>query len=157
MKYRQAIASDLSDVRKLLKVSFTPIYAYYAFKSFSTLKYSLVAIDSSELAGIINWRLLKLKKTKAGYLYWVAVSPEHRGKGLGTKLMRKAIKSIKTELGQVHIYVASEKDNRTAHKLIMKEGFTKIDKTKLKERFGKDLPLARREMMLMPWEDLFEL
>jgi ribosomal protein S18 acetylase RimI-like enzyme len=155
MKYRNALPEDKTGIKSLISSSFTAIYAYYAMKSFSKPDQTLIATQSGNIIGVINWRIFKTRKKRIGYLYWVAVDRHYRRQGIGRSLMKKAMAVIRKESGSVDIFTAVEKDNKISQKLLEYSGYRKIERKALKQKFGKDLPSIRNKMMLMPWEDLF--
>ena len=69
MDYRLAEQKDLESILKLLSLSFSTSYAYYARKSFTTPEHVLVAEEGNRLIGVINWRLFELKGENIGYLF----------------------------------------------------------------------------------------
>jgi N-acetylglutamate synthase-like GNAT family acetyltransferase len=155
MKYRSAHNCDRPAIDQILDVSFSRIYAYYAKKSFENLANTFCAVENEDVVGVINWRVYKAGKITIGYLFWLGVLPEHRKKGVGSELMRRAVQSIYETNGQIDIYTAAEKKNKISGILIEKQGFIKADKKQVKRKYGKNYSALFGEMMVMPWEVLF--
>jgi len=154
MTFRDAEESDRPGIISILKASFTKIYAYYAAKSFESLKNCLVSSDKSGLTGVINWRHFKTRKEWICYLYWLAIRPDRRGKGLGMSLFKHAMRRQK-KCGMV--CAATEKSNKIASAMLKKAGFSIITRKEMKLHFGSETSKLCAEMNLMPWEDLYTM
>jgi N-acetylglutamate synthase-like GNAT family acetyltransferase len=152
---RSAERSDRKAIDGILDSSFTRIYAYYAKKSFVTLENALVAVNDAEVIGVINWRVFTVPTITIGYLFWLAVLPGYRKKGIGLELMRQAMQSIYQKNGPIDIYTAAEKKNKISKNLVEKEGFALADKKKIKQHYGKSYASLFGEMMVMPWECIY--
>lgn len=155
MQFRSAVESDKKAINRILDSSFTRIYAYYAKKSFSSLENTLVAVNDAEVIGVINWRVYTVPTITIGYLFWLAVLPGYRKKGIGSDLMKQAIQFIYQNNGPIDIYTAAEKKNKISINLVEKEGFAMADKKKIRLHYGKDFAALFGEMMVMPWECLY--
>jgi GNAT superfamily N-acetyltransferase len=155
MQFRSAEKSDKKAIDGILDSSFTRIYAYYAKKSFASLENTLVAVNDAEVIGVINWRVYTAPTITIGYLFWLAVLPGYRKKGIGSDLMRQAIQFIYQKNGPIDIYTAAEKKNKISINLIEKEGFTMVIKKEIRQQYGKNYAALFGEMMVMPWECLY--
>ena len=155
MKFRIPEQSDLKTIHELLELSFSRIYAHFAKRSFSTLSQSVAAVEGAEIIGVINYRVFELKEVKIGYLYYLAVHPDHRRKGVGKSLILQAIDSIRAEIGPSEIYAAVEKKNKPSKELIKQTGFVSIKKPVIQEKFGNEQKKLFHQMNFMPWEELF--
>ncbi len=154
MIYREPEEKDRDAIKELLNLSFDPVYAKYAKMSFESLEQSLVVEDENRLIGVANWRTLQAYEEKIGYLFWLAIHPDFRRKGIGESLMQRAIEILIQQKLSV-ILTTVEKDNTPSRSLFEKLGFTGIKRTEMRKRYGKESPRLIREMWLMPWEDLF--
>ena len=154
-KCRKAADADKPKIISILKASFNKIYAYYAAKSFKSLRNTLVTTDKTGVTGVINWRNFRIGKTDVCYLYWLAVRPDRRRQGLGTALFRGAIRNMRKGKKCAMICGATEKSNAKERRMLAKEGFSIISRKALKEKFGKGTSRIIRLMNLMPWEDLY--
>jgi N-acetylglutamate synthase-like GNAT family acetyltransferase len=155
MQFRSAEKSDTEAIDRILDSSFTRIYAYYAKKSFASLENTLVAVNDAEVIGVINWRVFTVPTITIGYLFWLAVLPDYRKKGIGLELMRQAMQFIYQKNGPIDIYTATEKKNKISKNLVEKEGFAIADKKKIRQHYGKNYASLFGEMMVMPWEVLY--
>jgi ribosomal protein S18 acetylase RimI-like enzyme len=155
IQVRPAEESDRKAVENILDSSFTRIYAYYAKKSFAGLENTLVAASGAEPVGVINWRVYTAPGISIGYLFWLAVLPGYRKRGIGMDLIRQAFRLIHEKNGPIDIYTAAEKKNKISRNLVEKEGFVLVDKKKIRQQYGKNYAALFGEMMVMPWECLY--
>ncbi|MBN1411301.1 MAG: GNAT family N-acetyltransferase [Spirochaetales bacterium] len=158
MEYAKANNNDLDGIEKILKLSFSPVYAGYAKKSFKLITNALVAKNESGLiAGVINWKIFTMKNRKLGYIFWLAVHPDNRKQGIGKTLAKMAIEILVAEHGVEEVYVGMEKENTQSRSLFQKAGFACISRSEMKKKFRAGRLKLYTGMMLMPWEDLLVL
>lgn len=155
MTFRQAEKKDLEDIFKILALSFDRTYAFFARRSFMGLENAVVAVLDDKITGAINYRIFEAKGKKIGYLFYLAVHPGHRKKGIGEGLVNQAIMSIEREVGKTDILTAVEKDNPLPRDLIAKVGFKPVSRQELKKRYGAGAVALFFRMNLMPWEEAF--
>lgn len=155
IQYRSAEKSDKAAIDRILESSFTRIYAYYAKKSFAGLENALVAVNDADVIGIINWRVYTVPATTIGYLFWLAVLPGYRRRGIGWDLTKQALQIIYKNNGPVDIYTAAEKKNNISENLLEQEGFAMVDKKEVRRHYGKNYAALFGDMMVMPWECLY--
>jgi len=82
----------------------------------------LVAEEKGEVVGFIWAHFIQYGFFKYGTIDEFFVKKEFRGKGIGTTLLRKAIKELE-KLNPKMILVGTEKKNKEAIKLYQKVGF----------------------------------
>lgn len=145
----------MEEIKEILTLSFDPVYAYYANKSFASLEDALIAEDEARKVGVINWKVFSVGDDMLGYLYWVAVHPNHRRKGIGEGLIMEAIQRIQEEAGPVDVFAATEKHNQSMQKLFLKIGFTSTGRSVIKKKYGVKRFRIYSQMMLMPNENLY--
>lgn len=157
MNYRTAEQKDLETINDILTVSFEHIYAYFAKKSFSSLENAIVAEEGNRLVGAINYRIFDMENSKIGYLYYLAVIPDFRRKGIGKSLILQAINLIEKETEPEAIYAAVEKKNIPSRELFKRTGFIHIRRSAFKEKYRDQKSRLYSLMNFMPWEELFQL
>jgi Acetyltransferases len=155
MNVRSAEQYDKKEIEDILVKSFSPTYAYYAKKSFAKLDNVLVSEDEGKVTGVLNWKIIDTGEKKIGYLFWLAVLPEHRRLGVAKKLIGAVINIIQQEIGQSEVYAAVEKYNTPSRRLIESLGFTMITRSDVKKKYGLGCLKLYTQMMLLPKEDLF--
>lgn len=152
--YRQPDDKDRDTIKEILTLSFSPIYAKYANMSFESLSQSLVAEEDSHVIGIINWRIFQACGERVGYIFWLAVHPSSRRKGIGAGLMQQVIDIFKQQ--QLPIILSTvERTNKPSQQLFGKLGFTRINRAEMRKKYGKECTKLLHDMWLMPWEYIF--
>jgi ribosomal protein S18 acetylase RimI-like enzyme len=157
MNFRNPEPKDLEQINEIMNLSFSKIYAHYAKKSFSGLQCAIIVEEDSLIIGAINYRIFNLKNSNIGYLYYLAIHPEKRRKGLAKELTRRSINAIVDEYQASEIYAAAEGKNKASKALIAQLGFTHVTKSEMKVKFGSEKNRLFQEMNLMPWEELYVL
>jgi ribosomal protein S18 acetylase RimI-like enzyme len=95
---------------------------------------SFVARSSDKLVGVI----LCGHDGRRGYIYHLAVNQEYRKKGIGTKLVTKAVKKLEQAgINRCHLFVFD--DNKTGHTFWKKLGWTEFNGIKFMSKpIGKE-------------------
>jgi ribosomal protein S18 acetylase RimI-like enzyme len=95
-----------------------------------------VAELDGEIAGFIDqWLIYDFTHgAKLSYIQNLYVTPKHRGKGVGNKLLEEIIRSAKDQ-EVLEIHVVTEFENKPAINLYRKHGFVK-ESLQLEREFG---------------------
>ena len=80
---------------------------YYLKDGLSSGYHHLVAITNSEVTGYICYGPTPLTESTWD-VYWMAVAPEKKGKGIGTSLLATAEKEIKKQKGRIILIETSD-------------------------------------------------
>jgi ribosomal protein S18 acetylase RimI-like enzyme len=155
MRYRAAEKNDIEAINGILTASFDSVYAFFARKSIAGLENVIVAEDENRLNGVINYRIFDSGNGKIGYLYYLAVHPDDRRKGIGKRLIREATRRIDEEAGPVDVYAAAERSNRASKRLLERIGFAVISRSDFRKKYGGGRLRLSSMMNLMPWEELY--
>lgn len=83
-------------------------------------------IDNKEIIGMLTLIVFRIPFAKKGILEDLVVDKNHRGKGVGTKLITTAIKKARKE-GVVYLDFTSRPTKAEANKLYQDLGFEKRD------------------------------
>jgi ribosomal protein S18 acetylase RimI-like enzyme len=79
--------------------------------------------ESGEILGVLGFYVTSVTKARhRGNLFCMYVRPQHRGMGIGSKLIDKAVEYAKTKVQQLHLSVVT--DNDAAIALYKKYGFS---------------------------------
>jgi len=98
--------------------------------------------------------MLKVLSESAGYVYYVAVPPRFRRRGIGGRLLDDAVSSF-AQRGVRDVYASVEEDNVESKTLFGSRGFQRIAGSEMAERYGRIRSLLMyREMMVVPGEIL---
>ena len=135
----------------ILDESFEGIYLRHAKR---TLREIAVVRAARSPGGPVGVIMVKALDQKAGYVYYVAVAREHRGKGVAALLLTDALEKFKA--GKLEdVYASVEEDNAPSAGLFLAHGFARTSFAEVAKRFGM-LRAANmyRVMMVVPGEFL---
>jgi ribosomal protein S18 acetylase RimI-like enzyme len=134
----------------ILEESFEGLYLWHARRTLQSIDVVRVARTAEgEDAGLA---MLKMLGEGAGYVYYVAVPPRFRRKGIGGRLVDDAISHF-VQKGVQDIYASVEEDNLESKTLFGSRGFEKISWSEMAERYGRLRSLLMyREMTVAPGE-----
>jgi ribosomal-protein-alanine N-acetyltransferase len=90
---------------------------------------SFVAKVNGEIVGFIVGRAYTNRKPAVGRVLTIDVSPEHRRKGIGLKLLREVERVFRNETVEV-CYLEAREDNIAALNLYQKHGYKTVGKLK---------------------------
>ncbi|MEB3757544.1 MAG: ribosomal protein S18-alanine N-acetyltransferase [Desulfurococcales archaeon] len=115
----------------------------------------LVALCDGRIVGYIMNRIetkidrsniLLWKTVKVGHVISIAVLPEYRNRGLGSRLLEKAIDLMKQNYGIKKVYLEVRISNEVAINLYKKFGFTIKERIPRYYRDGEDAYLMEKEL-----------
>jgi len=150
---REVTPKDLDDVIKVNRENLPENYPPYFFKMHYERfpRAFLVAESQGEVVGYIMCRveeggLFTVKKPfgRQGHIISIAVVPRMRRKGVGTSLMREAMKALKDIYKVDEYYLEVRVSNTPAISLYEKLGFKKIRVLRGYYRDGEDAYLMAR-------------
>ncbi len=136
----------------ILEESFEGLYLWHARRTLQSIEVVRAArTQDGEDAGLI---MLKLVAEGAGYVYYVAVPPRFRRRGIGGRLLDDAMARFERE-GVRDVYASVEEDNLESKTLFGSRGFERLQGSEMAERYGRIRSLLMyREMMVVPGEVL---
>ncbi|MEM1508843.1 MAG: ribosomal protein S18-alanine N-acetyltransferase [Thermofilaceae archaeon] len=144
---------DLDEVIKVNRENLPENYPPFFFK----LHYEnfpqafIVAESSGKIVGYVMCRVetgklyTKQDVGRQGHIVSIAVIPEMRGKGIGTKLMKRAMESLYQVYGVEEYYLEVRVSNMPAINLYTKLGFEKIKTLKSYYLNGEDAYLMAKQ------------
>lgn len=115
---RKARVVELQAINHLLKSTNLPIEGV----SENLANFLVTLDDSGEIIGVAGSEIYG----KSGLLRSVAVTPEHRGEGLGHLLVQGSIDKARRQ-GVQHLYLLTE----TAERFMGRFGFKRIDRNRI--------------------------
>ena len=112
MKIRRLINSDLDQVTNLLVNSFSPRYNNPPIiGTLSNPKSIFIVVEINNIiVGVASLHIIEKLTRKMGLIEDVAVDSNHRGKGIGIKLIQNLTSEAKN-MGCDKIVLSSSKDN----------------------------------------------
>uniref|UniRef100_A0A0N4ZDV4 N-acetyltransferase domain-containing protein n=1 Tax=Parastrongyloides trichosuri TaxID=131310 RepID=A0A0N4ZDV4_PARTI len=131
LKYISNITEDiLTQVQEIVSKYLSEPYSIYTYRYFLVKWPALciVCMKESKLIGAIICKEDNIDNgRKEGYIGMIAVDPLYRGKGIGSKLVEKAIERMK-ESGCDEVTLETEVTNEGALALYSRFGFIKLQK-----------------------------
>lgn len=135
----------------ILEESFEGLYLWHARRTLQKIDVVKAARLDGEDAGLV---MLKVLAEGAGYVYYVAVQPNFRRKGVGGRLLDEGI-ALFSSRGLLEVYASVEEDNEGSKALFGSRGFARVEGSEMSERYGRIRSmLMYREMMVVPGEEL---
>ncbi len=116
----------------LLEACFTGIYRWHAKRTLRAIDRVRGAERSGELIGL---SMLERLVPEVGYVYYLAVAPEHRREGVGARLLDDALAWFDVEGAEV-AYGAVGEDNGPSLRLFRSRGFREVERKELGYREG---------------------
>jgi ribosomal protein S18 acetylase RimI-like enzyme len=92
---RRAEQYEKEAIKNICRVSFDPLYGYFAIRSLNLPNQVLVADIKGRIVGFAKLRLIRINKDLIGNILWIAVLPEFRQKGIATALIEAALNCFK--------------------------------------------------------------
>lgn len=115
--------SQLLEIKELVEGYLSEPYSIFCFRYFCDTfpEHCFVSYDDDKIVGVVIGKRTKHRDRQRGYLGMLAVSPQYRGKGIGSRLMRMLIDSMKGCVDE--IVLEAEINNKSALSLYEKHGF----------------------------------
>jgi ribosomal protein S18 acetylase RimI-like enzyme len=133
----------------VLDASFTGLYLRHSRRTLVDVETVLVARLEDRPVGLV---MLKLLSKEAGYVYYIAVLPSHRGKGIGRRLVTDSLAHF-SRAGAGEVYATVGEDNEESNALFRGQGFRRTDFGEVSRKYGAIRALAMyRGMWVVPGE-----
>jgi ribosomal protein S18 acetylase RimI-like enzyme len=141
---------DRSRLLPILEESFEGLYLWHARRTLQGIEVVRAARTlEGEDAGLA---MLKMVSEDAGYVYYVAVPPRFRRRGIGGALLDDAL-SYFARRGARDVYASVEEDNIGSNTLFGSRGFEGVQGSEMAERYGRLRAFVMyREMMVVRGE-----
>jgi ribosomal protein S18 acetylase RimI-like enzyme len=136
----------------ILEESFKGLYLWHARRTLREVERVRAASIGGEVVGLA---MLTNVSSEAGYVYYIAVAPEHRRRGVGRRLLGDALEYFEGR-GSEEVYASIEEQNVESMALFASAGFRKTDHDELSRKYGAFRALDMyRKMLVVPGEELF--
>jgi ribosomal protein S18 acetylase RimI-like enzyme len=134
----------------VLEESFDGLYLWHARRTLRTIEVVRAARTAEgEDAGLL---MLKMLAEDAGYVYYVAVPPRFRRRGVGGRLLDDAL-ALFAKRGALYAYASVEEENLGSKTLFSSRGFERLKGSEMAARYGRLRALLMyREMTVVPGE-----
>ncbi len=138
----------------VLSEGFEGIYRWHAKRTLRTVTTVRAFSVGDHLAGVA---LLERVAPEAGYVYYIAVGTEDRGRGVGGTLLDDALSRFRAEGTEV-VYGAVEEGNLASRRLFESRGFRVVERKEVNYRDGGlGAEGLRSRMWVVRGEDLYGL
>ncbi len=123
IKVRDATINDLEEIQRIERLSFKYPYPTYYMKALleGLADFFLVA-EIKPKGGIIGYVVARIERNSMGHIISIAVDPSWRNRGIGSLLMKEAIKKLK-DVGCSIVFLEVRVSNAPAISLYKKLGF----------------------------------
>ena len=120
---RPAERSDLLDVARIERASFSQPWPFQAFGQFLGESGFLVAVEGDAVLGYVVSDTVSPYGSPIGHVKDIAVSEDHRGRGIGRKLLERALSTLESK-GAARTKLEVRASNRPAISLYEEYGFS---------------------------------
>ena len=116
----------------IVGASFEGYYRWHAKRTLREVTWVRAAETSGELRGVA---MLERLAPEVGYVFYLAVAPDHRREGVGRALLDDALAGFGA-MGIEVAYAAAEEENRASIALFRSRGFRIVERRELGYREG---------------------
>ncbi len=129
MEIREATTTDSDRLRRIARASFDRVYAFFAVRGLRGSSPLLVATVDGSAVGFLEGKRFD-GTPPIGYVYFVAVDPNARRKGIGRGLVEESVKRFVAE-GATRVFAAVPRENDASIGLFTSLGFAKVPRRAL--------------------------
>ena len=126
-------ASEREIVDPVLEKSFEGWYLWHSRRTLKDIETVKAALIDLEPVGV---SMLKMLSSRLGYVYYIAVSPEWRGKGIAGKLLDVSDEYFFNK-GANEVFAGISEDNAESKALFTSRGFKESSFSELSKKFGR--------------------
>jgi ribosomal protein S18 acetylase RimI-like enzyme len=133
LEIRRVDGEDRMSLEPILEKSFEGWYLMHSKRTLMSIEDVYSATAGGENVGLV---MLKMLDKKTGYVYYIAVLPEHRGQKISSRLLEFSMKHLQEDGAEV-VFAAVSEDNPESNGLFRKHGFRPTNYAEVSKRFGK--------------------
>ena len=152
MELREARPEDRAAIERVARASFDRVYAFFAIRGSRAGWPQLVAEDQGGVVGFLEGRLFE-GTPPIGYVYFVAVDPNHRRRHAGRTLVEESLNRFR-ERGAARVFAAVPEDNDTSMALFKNLGFEEVPRGAMWRWYRLQSVALQMSMMIAPHEVL---
>lgn len=149
---RDARPEDGAAIERIARRSFDRVYAFFAIRGRRRAWPLLVAEEDGAVVAFLEGRLFD-GPPPLGYVYFVAVDPDHRRHQLGRVLVEESLRRFRTH-GATRVFAAVPEDNEASTGLFKALGFAEVPQGAMRRWYGLRSVGMLIRMMLAPQEVL---
>jgi ribosomal protein S18 acetylase RimI-like enzyme len=133
---RDAVASDDTQIKEIIDLSFPRFYRFFASHSVSKPDEPLLVAEAdSETAGFAKLTEFTVGQAKCGCILWIAVHPKYRRRGLALNLTNESVGCLRRR-GASMVFASTQRTNKGALATLTKAGFDRVGFLGLWRLFG---------------------
>ena len=133
VEVQTVVGSERERLDPIIDASFEGWYQRHAKR---TLREIEIVLEASAAEKRVGLAMLKKLDSEKGYVYYIAVLPEYRGKKIGSRLLDKSLDYL-SEHGSTIVFASLIQEHEEASYLFTSRGFVKTNYGELAKRFGK--------------------
>ena len=152
MVLRDGRPEDARAIERIARRSFDRVYAFFALRGRRRAWPLLVDEEDGAAVAFLEGRLFD-GPPPLGYVYFVAVDPDHRRKHTGRVLVEESLRRFR-ERGATRVFAAVPADNAASMALFKGLGFTEVPQGAMRAWYGRPSVLLLLRMMIAPHEVL---
>lgn len=152
MDVRNGRRGDADAIERISLASFDRVYAFFAIHGVRRAWPLLVAEEEGSVAGFLEGKLFD-GRPPIGYIYYVAVDPARRRRGIARRLVRDSLTAFWNR-GATRVFAAVPPENEASMDLFSSLGFREVERSALWRWYGLRGLWARTWMVLAPFEIL---
>jgi ribosomal protein S18 acetylase RimI-like enzyme len=140
---------ERDSLEPILDECFTGLYLRHARRTLAEVETVMVAHHGDAPVGLA---MLKPLAKEVGYVYYIAVLPSFRGKGVGARLLIESLDQF-SRAGAIEVYASVGEDNAESKALFLGRGFRRTDFGQVSKKYGVMKALSMyRSMLVVPGE-----
>jgi ribosomal protein S18 acetylase RimI-like enzyme len=149
---RQAEPRDIPVLKEIVDLSFPRFFRFFASHSIDSEDGELLVSEcNGEVVGFAKLRKFHLADEKYGCIFWLAVHPNHRRKGVASALVNFATEELERE-GQRGVFASVKRTNKASLATFRKEGFEQAGLVELWRLFSWRIFQLYRDIWSAPTE-----
>ncbi len=152
MNLRETRAEDLSAIERISRSSFDRVYAFFSIRGSRHGWPQLVAEEDGAIIGFLEGRIFD-GRPPIGYVYFVAVDPDHRRKRAGRVLVEESLKRFRGR-GATRVFAAVPGDNDASMHLFKTLGFEEVPRGAMWRWYRLRSIAVQTNMLIAPHEVL---
>ena len=133
VRIQVVVGSERQRLDPIIDASFEGWYQRHAKRTLREIETVFEANVAEKSAGLA---MLKKLDSEKGYVYYIAVLPEYRGKKIGSRLLDKSLDYL-FEHGATIVFASLMQEHEEANYLFSSRGFVKTNYGDLAKRYGK--------------------
>ncbi len=152
MELRDARPEDRPAIERISRASFDRVYAFFSIRGSRSGWPQLVTEDEGAVVGFLEGRLFD-GNPPVGYVYFVAVGPDHRRKHAARILVEESLKRFR-ERGATRVFAAVPEGNEASMGLFRNLGFEGVPRGAMWRWYRLRSIALQMNMMIAPHEIL---